>query len=424
MLIGRLNEITRQGFILISLLVFSVSILHAQTEQVDSCSKLQIRQDVSIYYHHDQVTLDTTYLENTTQMKDAIRFLELAPKIDSITIVAYASPEGNVKYNTMLAKKRAETAKAFILDNLPDKYGEGEEPHITLQPMGENWEGLYRAVVNDQHQPDKEQVLAILEDTLIGSSDRKLKLQQIDGGRSWRYMITNLMPRLRKATWQCVYEREAVQALIAPQAPAQLLDTYTAPVELLRPAPRAIPLEKTTILALKTNLLYDAVTALNFEVEVPIGDRFSIMAEDVFPWWTAGPHDRQYAFQLLSIGVEPRWWFYKNDKRDRLAGHFAGVYGMTAIFDFQNDYEICYQGSYWSVGLTYGYSLPVGKLINIEFSLSLGVLQADYQHYQPSEDYEHLWLDRYKTGKLTYFGPTKLKVSLSIPIKIQKQARK
>ena len=41
--------------------------------------------------------------------------------------------------------------------------------------------------------------------------------------------------------------------------------------------------------ALKTNLLLDAVTAVNAEIEFPIGKHFSILVEDIFPWWSWGP---------------------------------------------------------------------------------------------------------------------------------------
>ena len=79
-----------------------------------------------------------------------------------------------------------------------------------------------------------------------------------------------------------------------------------------------------TIIALKTNLLYDLITALNFEIEIPIGNKFSIAVEDVFPWWSWGPHDRKYCFQMWEMGIEPRWWFRRTDEREVLTGQFFG----------------------------------------------------------------------------------------------------
>lgn len=116
------------------------------------------------------------------------------------------------------------------------------------------------------------------------------------------------------------------------------------------------------------------------------------------------------------MGIEPRWWFARDDRRDYLTGHFAGVYGMSGKYDLQWDTKLCYQGEFWSAGLTYGYALPVSRWMNMEFSVSTGFLRTDYRHYQPDPGYEHLFRDKYNVGTVSWFGPTKLKVSLVIPI--------
>lgn len=175
---------------------------------------------------------------------------------------------------------------------------------------------------------------------------------------------------------------------------------------------------------MKSNLLYDAVTAVNFEFEVPIGERWSVAVEDVFPWWTGGPHDNKYAFQMWEIGVEPRYWFKKNDEVDRLAGHFVGAYLMSSMYDFQYDNALCYQGEYWSTGLTYGYAFRIGKRLNLETSVSVGYLSSDYRHYQPDPAYTKLYKDKFRTGTLSYFGPTKLKVALVLPLSVTKSVRR
>ena len=66
------------------------------------------------------------------------------------------------------------------------------------------------------------------------------------------------------------------------------------PIQEPEPVPVTVAPAKKTYLAVKTNLLYDAVSALNFEVEVPVAGRWSVMVEDVFPWWHI---DNKYAFQ-------------------------------------------------------------------------------------------------------------------------------
>lgn len=178
---------------------------------------------------------------------------------------------------------------------------------------------------------------------------------------------------------------------------------------------------RNTAFAVKTNMLYDLVTALNVEVEFPIADRYSIMVEDVFPWWTTG---NKYAFEMWEMGAEARFWLRPWKKgTQKLRGWFVGAYGMTARYDFQYDTAINYQGKYWSAGVSGGYSAPIGrkKKLRLEFSTAVGFMQIDYRHYQPTDDYLKLIRDPYNVGTVSYFGPTKLKVSLVIPINFSKK---
>ena len=177
-----------------------------------------------------------------------------------------------------------------------------------------------------------------------------------------------------------------------------------------------------TYFAVKTNLLYDAVTALNVEIEVPVWDRFSILWEDVFPWWEIR---NKYCFQLWEMGPEARFWFKKWEPvgTQKLRGWFVGIYGMSARYDFQWDRTINYQGEFWSAGISGGYVLPLGKKKRwlMEFSMAVGFLSTDYRHYLPTDQYDKLIRDPYQTGTVTYFGPTKVKVALSLPINIKRK---
>ena len=68
------------------------------------------------------------------------------------------------------------------------------------------------------------------------------------------------------------------------------------------------------------------------------------------------------------------------------------------------------------MGLRYGFAFPIARRLNLELGLSVGYLRSAYRHYQPDPDYEHLYRDYYNAGIFSYFGPTKLKVSLVLPI--------
>ena len=106
-------------------------------------------------------------------------------------------------------------------------------------------------------------------------------------------------------------------------------------------------------------------------------------------------------------------------------GHFIGVNGWGGTGDIQIGRKIgCYQFDFWSAGLTYGYAMPVGKHLNLEFSISAGYASIPYQHYIPTEDWKYLLLDKNDAGRLHYFGPTKAEISLVFPIRVKTGGKK
>lgn len=378
----------------------------------------------SLYYYRDRIDLQEDYLDNAVQMFRIKELLHRSTRIDSIVIYAYASPEGSPRRNNWLSRKRAQVAKDYVLSQLPNDSVLLPE-NIILRPMGENWDGLEEELRENYHQPNRDKVLRIMR-AKVSTETKKWRMQNLDNGYTYNWIIRHHMPALRVATWICVYAPyEALHLDTVPETMAKmeelpLLDsTALLPVDLASTFHR-----KSTFVALKTNLLYDAVTALNVELEVPIGKRFSVMVEDVFPWWSFGPNGNKYCLQMWTMSVEPRWWFYRKGMNDRLQGHFVAPYVMSGKYDLQWDTSICYRGYGWSAGLTYGYSMPLCKWLNMEFSMSIGYLNASYQHYQPSPDYEHLYKDPDNAGRLTYIGPTKLKVSLVVPIRFSWRTRK
>lgn len=397
-----------------------------------------LKHSFNFHYILDKVDLDENYLDNANSMALLRDYLLNAERVDSIVVYAYASPEGPSGHNRKLSEKRAISAKNMILENLKQN-GKVSSEIVFARPMGENWAGLRVFVENDGVCPARDEVLKII-DSDVSDDVKEYRLRRLNSGDTHDYILENIMPRLRVAAVVCVYTDRRIAALCPPAMPMLTIpmpedtshivfpvivpDTEIEPETESLPEAKVLPqYKRTTILSAKTNLLFDAVTALNAEVEVPIGQNFSVAAEYVFPWWTFGPNGKKYSLEMLQLGIEPRWWFHKNQKRDKLAGHFIGVYGMGLKYDFQWDKTLCYQGYGWSAGLTYGYSLPVGKWMDLELSLSVGYLRTDYQHYQPDLDYEHLYRDPLKAGTFSYFGPTKAKISLVFPIKVKTKIR-
>ena len=405
---------TSLRFYLISAFVLLSNVLVCPTAKAQP----KERREFAIHYRFDRIDVDSSYMDNAAAI-DTIRFcLTHSVHIDSITVYAWASPEGGYPHNKWLSEKRAAAAKELLLSLAADttKLNEGK---IKISPLAENWPGLLELVEKNYHRPNRERLLRILRAEGIGEETRKWRIRNLDDGYTWNYLKRHYMKQLRSATWVCVWTSVGA---IAPLP--ELRDSLRAPQSGLGRMVEAEsrPVSELTF-AVKTNLPADLVTAVNLGVEVPLGEDFSVNAHFTFPWWTAGPYGNKYALQLLDAEGELRWWFAPGE--ERLEGHYLALQGSGGKFDLQWGRDIgCYQCYNWGVGLSYGYAMSLGEHWNLEFALTLGYLAIDYQHYVPSPDWSVLLRDNAKAGVLHYFGPTGLKISLVYPFHIQRGGRR
>lgn len=395
--------------ILLTSLFFFFAGLNAQTRIVRGPQKSLV--GIEVHFRLDKHNLDLNYMGNDEALRlfaNTIDSIGLS-RIDSVVIVSQSSPEGVYEHNIKLSERRARTMRRYIEGNHPllkDK--------LFVHPDGESWQQLRDYVESDTKLKDatKAKILSII-DADINIGTKKWRMQQLP---VYRYLLATYYKRIRNSMFCILYFTED-----------RLMDILPEPEPKVWPKAEFIPItsykqeQRDICFAIKTNLLYDLGTALNVELEIPIGKRFSIAVEDVFPWWHSG---NKYAFQMWEMGVEGRYWFKRTPARKVLSGHFAGIYAMSAKYDFQWDRDINYQGEYWSAGLTYGYAMPLGKYFNFELSASIGYLSTAYCNYQPSPDYGELIRNPYEQGRLGYFGPTKLKASLVLPVTIPVKSKR
>ena len=399
----------------------------------------QQRDTIRVHFRWANAEIDPLYKENgmaLISLTDLLNSESLS--VDTLYIYSSSSSEGGSALNTRLSQKRGEALRDRLVQL---RYGR-KFAGVNIMPLGANYPEFLERLKAADDLPYKSQTIAEYEKAIkaYGNDAAFKRLMKYRGGVPYAYIKQNILPEMRYADLvlvsHIVYEDALVEDEEIEIARETLEVTDSLPTVAPYVWPKVVPVQESPkraertdstrihwYPAVKTNLLYDLVTAVNVELEFPLGKRFSIAVEDDFPWWNWGPNGKKFCFQIWNIGIEPRLWF-RNDRRDWLTGHFIGVYGMSGKYDFQNDKEFCWQGEHWSAGLTYGYALPIGKWANMEFSISAGYLHSDYRHYQPDDDYGHLFRDYYNAGKVTWFGPTKAKISLVIPLGRDSHVRK
>lgn len=166
--------------------------------------------------------------------------------------------------------------------------------------------------------------------------------------------------------------------------------------------------------AVKTNLVSDALLNVNLGVELALEEKWTLDLTGDVNGWTLS-HDRRWKHWLAQ--PEVRYWFC-----DRFGGHFIGVHllgGQYNIGGFNGRWNLLgtdarklsetrYQGWFAGAGVVYGYAWPVRKHFNIEAVIGLGWTYTRYEQFRcagcgKKVDSSH---------PHNFVGPTKLAINL------------
>lgn len=378
----------------------------------------QDRKRFTFYFQLNKSRVDTLYMGNKETF-DSLRHSLSQIRFnrnDSVIIEAYSSPEGDVGYNYALSEKRTQSLYRFLQSNLLDKL----PSNVRLNAGNINWQGLENAIDTSSFSGNK-QLMDLFRSNL---TDEKLQyaLKQINNGADYRYFLRKYFPRLRTGDIFLIIKSNLsdLPFLTIPlNQMAEELQTdpqVAIPVNTagLIPVPDWYYTERIQPVAFKTNLLFDLATVLNVEIEVPLAKRWSIAAEWMFPWWL--DEKNQNCLQVLSGTLEGKYWFSRNRKemqRNDLTGWFAGLYAGGGLYDIEW-HKKGYQGEFYlAAGISAGFAHKIGRDFSMEYGIGVGYLDTDYRKYRAQKDPDDKWvLVRQKRGSYSYFGPTKIKVSL------------
>ena len=394
-----------------------------------------------IRFRNVSAVIDPDYMDNARALADLDRLLSdysIIDQIENITITGSASPDGYTARNQLLAEERAQAIKRFIIRNYPHI----NERLITSHSTGEDWEGLRQMIEADRTTPGRTEALRILDSALTGDEKRKL-LRQLASGKTYKYLSDNMFPSLRGGAAFMIFFKKDETRYNAVSDPVDEAINYAVFDPVYNSFPEnavSFPVDKSgrerydrtlyyrrqsrttffddeayqekMLFAVKTNLLFDLVTALNVELEAPLGEKWSFAGEYVFPWWLS--ESRQYAFQVIWGNLELRRWMGYREHRSKMTGWFGGLFFGGGYFDFQRGNK-GYQGEFVVAGLSGGYAREItrdGKW-RMEYALGLGYLNTNYREYIPRFGFDDRWhLIRQKTGKHAYMGPVKAKITL------------
>ncbi|MDR1344284.1 MAG: DUF3575 domain-containing protein [Tannerellaceae bacterium] len=348
-------------------------------------------------------------------MLDALDSLMRDPRItdhiDTIKIYGACSPVGSEKYNDRLALRRAQAMRGYLVW----KYPAVANAHpIKIYSLGIDHAG-YRALKGSGMKLTEKQLWNLLQYTSV-------RLHMTDGSyihpgaeSPMQAIVENQPEMIKQMSRDTVFVHLSDTVYTRNTIYVQSNDTvFTSDQSIFGSTPR-----KPLWLAVKTNMLYDAVLLPNLTFEAWLGRNWSVAVEGYFSWWSSGsstPPDSQ-RHRVQAAGLEMRRWFFSPGP---LRGHAIGLYGTYFNYDlrlFPKDETSTGQLSYgsFSAGLSYAYSFSIGRRLNLELGAAFGYAGGNYYDY----DYclqDAAWepADRMRKSfrQRSYWGPTRIGVSL------------
>lgn len=387
----------------------------------------------TIYFRPGYSLLELSYRDNAANMKaltQGIQTIKGNPcvQLQHIRILSAASPEGNSALNKRVAKRRGERLRDYLKETLvlPDSI-------FTVSSAGEDWQGL-AALIAKEKTPWRNKALQIIRHTPEWVTrngkvvdGRKRQLQNLDGGKAWKYMLDNHFYTLRtgavvvcevktlaaestpsaaEASQEQARSEQARHESASQQQASQSPSSppFPAIASQVHPEPQAPPVA--SYFALKSNLLYDALLVPNLSLEASIGSGWTLGAGGMFAWWSKDAKHRYW--RIYGGDLEIRKYFGTLSKSKPLQGHHLGIYGDFLTYDFEFGAKGYQSKATYAAGIKYGYSHPIANRLNLDFALGIGYLHSNYKTYVP-RDGCYVYQE---TKKRKWLGPTQAEISL------------
>lgn len=378
-------------------------------------SAQNLHDSVKIHFRQGKHNLDAGFRNNAHTLEKIDRSVY---RLERVEVIGAASPEGSIPLNKRLSERRANVIYDYL-----SRYGNLPDSLKTFRFLGRDWWGLVRLVKADNKVPYWQESVALVEEIARkvdadgdARSDSFWKLVAFRNGEPYRYMYDNLFPELRASSVHLWFREipkplEAESVSFAVDKP----DCRLLPSLPLPDTPRPAVEEKSLYWALKTNLLYDALLVPNVGAEFYLGRNWSAGANWMYAWWK---NDRSHWYWRVYGGdLYVRKWFGRKAQEKPLTGHHIGVYAQMLTYDFCTGGRGYMGGepggniwdrAHFGGGIEYGYSHPIARRLNLDFTLGVGYLGGRYYEYLPIDNC-YVWQ---ATKNRRWFGPTKAEVSL------------
>ena len=392
--------------------------------------------NLMIYFERASSVLKEDYRNNGEALRSFVKEINRLESLGEnsvlwpLVVEGCVSPEGDEGFNSILASNRANRTYNWLLKNSDIK-----PEHIVPKPIGVDWDRALALLDGSEDFPGKAEVITLLQDFLKRphSNDGSVtginnKLKQIEGGKAWDWMSENIFWKLRTGssitavTTVPVHGQQINRDTVWVTRTDTLYlepkkDTVVVPVVAAPEVENLYVEERERLFAIRSNLL---LPLMNVGIEYPIAPHWSLEADWHYPWiWPARANKN--CFEMLCLTAGARWWMRKPRDlswrgRADLTGPSLGLNAMAGYYDFERDFK-GRQGEFAGAQLDFTYGTQLGKsALRMEFTIGAGYVFTQSRTYHVNYEGGLLLKDDYYEYINHWFGPTKLAVSLVIPI--------
>ena len=388
----------------------------------------EFKDSVRIHFRQSRTEFDTLYNGNRDSIDFFRRSLTTLKKenpyaaVRKVIVFGGASPEGSIALNKSLSEQRAKRIFS-LFSHLPDL-----KPDLTeFKFLGRDWKGLRRMAVADQNTPNREEVIALIDEIIErnkgGEKDGAGNLKALKAlakGKPYAYMYKNHFPFIRTA--QVILEYEVIEhipdSLLPPPSYANAVVVVPPMIEEPGYTYHEVIEEKECkpfFMNIRTNMLYDLAAVPNLGAEFYLGKNWSIGGNWMYAWWSKNESHRYW--RLYGGDLNIRKWFGLKANAKPLTGHHIGLLAQAQTWDFEFGNKGWMGGkpggnifdrANYGASIEYGFSLPVAERLNIDFSVAAGYIGGKYVTYTPQGP-GYVWT---ATKQFNWFGPTKAEISL------------
>lgn len=366
-----------------------------------------------------------------------------------IMVRGAASPEGPYANNCRLGKERTQRLIEYIGSKLDNDF---DPRNIQSSNICEDYDYLIH-LMTLASDPETNNVKKIWQETKGNEQQCKLRLQRLNGGKTWLRLKQKYFPDLRQARVMIWFGRKPKPVTTESIIQQDTITTDTliteyltaTPADTIALTPTEIPITPTKshripLIAVRTNLVHDFFYMPNFgfapggNIQLEYFPRKGHLTYNIGFTFSNHRHWQDYKFfQIRDLQLEMRRYFRSGHP---YRGAFLGVYAHGFAYGIGFNAHRGWEGEGGGAGLSGGYTMKLNSSgsLRLELTAALGFLLTKYDPYiygnpitgELDGKYYYDYLGnasqfKKRNHQFTWFGPTNLGVQLTYDIIYRKR---